>query len=104
LSSAGRRKNLFCDVAFQREPVRGVKVDASSCFLHIGKKEAGGLTFSANYLYGTPIDYVNVKYLDADNPGPNRYTKDVDIKFIDITTQHIHEHHVGAGVYMPTLT
>lgn len=94
-------RNLFSDVAFSGGAGAGVKIDAS----HIFKNWSKGRTwfdFSANYLYGSSIDYVNVKYMTPGEPGPNRQTKEVSVPFIDITTQYIHEHQV-AQVYTSTI-
>lgn len=95
------QRNVFCDAAFSGGVGAGVKIDGSNIFKNWDKGTLW-FDFSANYLYGSSIDYVNVKYMTPGEPGPNRQTKEVNVKFIDITTQYIHEHQV-AQVYTSTI-
>lgn len=94
-------RNLFCDVAFSGGLGAGVKIDASKVFKNWGRGRSW-FDLSANYLYGSQIDYVNIKYLAPGQEGPNRQTKELNVQFIDITTQYIHEHQV-AQVYTSSI-
>lgn len=95
-------RNVVADVAFSGGVGAGVKIDGSNFFKNWGKGK-WWFDFSANYLYGSSIDYVNVKYMTPGQPGPNRQTKDVNVKFIDMSTQYIHEHQV-AQLYSSTIS
>jgi hypothetical protein len=95
-------KTLFSDVAFSCGAGAGVKVDVNNV-LKNWRTGKCYFDFSANYLVGTSIDYVNVKYLDSNNPGPNRYSKTVQAEFVDTNTQEIHDHDV-AHVYTSTIS
>jgi opacity protein-like surface antigen len=90
-------ETVFSDVAFSAGVGAGLRMDASSIFTHWDERN-WWFDFSVNYLHGTPVDYVNVKYLNPDEPGPNPAKGDVNVDFIDIHTDHIHEHQV-AQVY-----
>ena len=94
-------RNVFCDATFSGGAGAGVKIDASSFFKN-WDKGSWWFDFSANYLSGGSIDYVNVKHLSPEKKSPTRNTKDVYVEFVDITTEEIHEHPV-APVYSSTL-
>ena len=90
-------ENLFADAAFSGGAGAGLKIDASTIFRK-ACKGSWWFDFSANYLWGTSLDYINVKYLNPAEPGPNAFTRSVDAKFVHLHSQHIHEHQV-AQVY-----
>lgn len=91
------QESVFNDVAFSAGAGVGLKLDASSIF----RKPCKGswwFDFSVNYLWGTSLDYINVKYLSPDEPGPNNFTRGVDAEFVHINSHHTHEHQI-AQVY-----
>jgi len=94
-------ENLYSDVAFSIGAGAGVKVDASTLFQkwRMGKCY---FDFSANYLWGTPLDYVNVKNFPADNTPLSPNAKAVNVEFTDSHSQEIHQHQV-APVYTSTI-
>jgi hypothetical protein len=79
----------------------GIRLDASSLFKGWSRGRTW-IDFSANYLLGSSVDYVNVRYLDPQKPGPNLSTREIGVEFIDLHTQHIHEHAI-AQVYTSTV-
>ena len=95
-------KTLISDVAFSCGAGAGVKVDMNNVFRNWRTGKCY-FDFSANYLVGTSVDYVNVKYLDTNDPGPNGYTRSVQSEFMDMNTQEIHEHDI-AHVYTSTIS
>ena len=84
-------ESLFGDVAFSGGAGAGLKIDASTIFR---KADKGSWWFdlSANYLWGTSLDYVNVKYLNPAEPGPNSFSRPVDVTFVHLQSHHTHEH------------
>jgi opacity protein-like surface antigen len=90
-------ESVFNDVAFSAGAGAGLKIDASTIFRR-PCKGSWWFDFSANYLWGSSLDYINVKYLSPDEPGPNNFTREVGAEFVHITSHHTHEHQI-AQVY-----
>jgi Outer membrane protein beta-barrel domain len=96
-------KSLINDIAFSYGGGVGLRINADKLF-----KEKNGnwwIDFSANYLSGGPIDYINTKHLQNHDAGATTpptegkgVKQDLNVKFINIQSNEIHEHKV-AEVY-----
>jgi hypothetical protein len=75
-------------------------------FALFSRKKSGGnhyIDFSVNKSSGGKIDYINTKKLvDANNPPAGSDGKPLNVRFINASTQQIHEHQV-AQVYTTPL-
>jgi len=95
-------ENVFRDAAFSAGAGAGLKIDASAIFKR-ADKGSWWFDFSADYLWGTSLDYINVKYLNPAEPGPNDFVRAVSAKFVHLHSQHIHEHQI-AQVYTSNIS
>lgn len=91
------QETLFNDAAFSVGAGAGVRIDAGSIFKN-AEKRRWWFDFSANYLWGTSLDYINVKYLNPGEQSQNLVTRAVTTKFVHLQSQHVHEHQI-AQVY-----
>jgi len=91
------QQTVFKDAAFSAGAGAGVRVDAGSIF-NKSRKGRVWFNFSADYLWGTSLDYINVKYLSPDQQSQNLVSREVTTRFVDVRTNEIHEHHI-AQVY-----
>jgi Outer membrane protein beta-barrel domain len=96
-------KSLINDIAFSYGGGVGLRINADKLF----KEKSGNwwIDFSANYLSGGPIDYINTKHLQHPDAGATPppaegkgVKQDLTVKFINIQSNEIHEHKV-AEVY-----
>ncbi len=91
------QQTAFHDAAFSAGAGAGVRVDAGSIF-NKSRKGRVWFNFSADYLWGTSLDYINVKYLSPDQKSQNLVSREVSARFVDVHTNEIHEHNI-AQVY-----
>lgn len=92
------QKNILKDGTIMGAYGGGLMLDLS---IFSGKCQKGAryIDFSVNDVRGGNVSYINTKKLiDAANPPTNTTGKSVNVKFINATTQQIHEHQV-AEVY-----
>lgn len=84
-----QNKNVFGDATFSYGAGAGVRFDGRKIFN--SKSDNWAIEFSVNYLTGGTLDYLNVRHIQ-DNAGTG---KDFMVKFVNVTTQQIHEHKVS---------
>lgn len=93
-------KNVFSDATFSAGAGIGFKLDGQKLFKSRGNKWA--LDISVNYLAGGVLNYINVRHLQNDAPVNDNPKQEFMVKFINISTNEIHEHKV-AEVYTSKL-
>lgn len=84
-----QNKNVFGDATFSYGAGAGVRLDGKQLFK--SRSDNWAIDFSVNYLTGGTLDYLNVRHIQ-DNTGSG---KDFMVKFVNVTTQQIHEHKVS---------
>ena len=101
------KKTPINDVSFYGGVGAGMMIDVSSkkC-----KRGSSWIDISVNQLYGTKLDYINVKDIkdhvhnDPNNPVlPTDKSTPLNIRFVNVATQTIHEHQL-AEVYNSPLS
>ena len=98
------QRNLIKDGTFTKTYGGGVQVSWNmfGCKKSRDRKD-GYIDFSVNNIRGGNLDYINTKKLiDASAPPPASEGKPLNVRFINATTQEIHEHQV-AEVYTTPL-
>jgi hypothetical protein len=96
------QRNILKDGTITGSFGAGVMLDLSMFCPNL-TKGARSIDFSINHIRGGNISYINTKKLiDAANPPMNSEGKAVNVKFVNATTQQIHEHQV-AEVYTTPL-
>lgn len=99
-----QQKNIIKDGTFMAGFGAGMQVDWS-LFSGRWSKGARFIEFSVSNNYGGNVDYINTKKLiDASNPPTGTDGKPLNIKFINATTQQIHEHQVAEVYNSPVRT
>jgi hypothetical protein len=86
-------KNVFKDATWSAGGGAGARINASKVFKHL-KTNKLWFDFSANYLTGGDVSYLNVKHLqhmDATEP----HAKEYNLRFVNVTTNELHEHQVS---------
>lgn len=92
------KKTLIKDGTFSAGYGGGIQLDWS-LFSKRTEKGRRYIDISVNKISGSNIDYINTKKLvDAANPPVGTNGKPLNVKFINATTQEIHEHQI-AEVY-----
>jgi hypothetical protein len=92
------KKNLIKDGTFSTGYGGGIQLDWS-LFSKSTEKGRRYIDIGVNKISGRNIDYINTKKLiDPANPPVGTNGKPLNVKFINATTQQIHEHQV-AEVY-----
>lgn len=91
------KKNLINDKTLYWSAGAGIQINPSIFSKH---KKDGPLKIdlSINTIYGGKLDYINTKHLKDDHEMPDMGGKPIYVKFINVSTQDIHEHKV-AQVY-----
>jgi hypothetical protein len=87
-------KNVFKDNTWSAAAGVGVKIAMNKIFKK-SKSDHWWLDFSANYLTGGTVSYLNVKHLQKvdDNTAPD--AKGYNLSFVNIQTNEVHEHSVA---------
>jgi hypothetical protein len=95
------KKNLINDKTFYWGAGAGFQLDPS---MFSRRKRDGPvkIDLSINTIYGGKLDYINTKHLKDEHDMPSTGGKPLIVKFINVSTQDIHEHKV-AEVYTSAL-
>lgn len=96
------QRNLIKDGTIYGAYGGGLRIDWS-IFKPANRKGRGYIDFTVHKVGGGDLEYINTKKLiDASDPPPVSNGKPLNVKFINATTQQIHEHQV-AEVYTSPL-
>jgi hypothetical protein len=95
------KKNLINDKTLYWGAGAGFQIDPS---IFSRRKRDGPvkIDLSVNTIYGGKLDYINTKHLKDEQDMPNMGGKPLMVKFINASTQDIHQHKV-AQVYTSAL-
>jgi uncharacterized protein YdeI (BOF family) len=86
-------RNMFKDATWSAGGGVGARMNANK-ILKKSKTDMFWLDLSANYLTGGNVDYVNVKHLHHPET-TEPHSKAFNVRFVNITTNELHEHHVA---------
>jgi uncharacterized protein YdeI (BOF family) len=86
-------KNLFKDATWSAGGGAGARMNANKIFKK-SKYDKLWLDFSVNYLTGGNVEYLNVKHLQHPD-ATEQDAKDFNVRFVNITTNELHEHYVS---------
>ncbi|MCU7552360.1 hypothetical protein OCK74_24790 [Chitinophagaceae bacterium LB-8] len=88
-------KNVFKDATWSAGGGAGARMNANSIFKK-SKSNRLWFDFSVNYLTGGNVEYLNVKHLEHEHTdGTGQNAKDFNVRFVNVTTNELHEHHVS---------
>ena len=85
-------KNVFKDATWSAGGGAGARMNANTIF-KMNKCDRLWLDFSVNYLTGGNVEYLNVKNLQHPD-AMEQDAKDFNVRFVNISTNEMHEHHV----------
>jgi hypothetical protein len=91
-------RNMFKDATFSYGAGLGARLDGKKFFK--SRSDNWAIDVSVNYLTGGTLDYLNVRHLQSTAPVSDG--KEFTVKFVNVTTNEIHEHKV-AQVYTSKL-
>jgi hypothetical protein len=89
-------KSVYKDGTWSAGAGAGVKISGST-IVKKGCSNNWWIDFSANYLTGGSVNYLNVTHLmdHNDNTAPTADSKGYNVTFVNVTTNEIHQHQVA---------
>lgn len=89
-------KSVYKDCTWSAGAGAGLKISGSA-IVKKGCSNNWWIDFSANYLTGGTLNYLNVAHLTEhnDNTTPTTDSKGYNVTFVNVTTNEIHEHQVA---------
>jgi hypothetical protein len=87
-------RNVFKDLTWSAAAGAGVKIAMKKIFKK-SNSDRWWLDFSANYLTGGPVSYLNVKHLQSVDNNTTPDAKGYNVSFVNLQTNDVHEHQVA---------
>ncbi|TMI84801.1 MAG: hypothetical protein E6H10_05120 [Bacteroidetes bacterium] len=87
-------RNVFKDLTWSAATGAGLKIAMNKIFKK-SNSDHWWLDFSANYLFGGTLSYLNVKHLQEFDDHTNPDSKGYNVSFVNLQTNQVHQHQVA---------